>query len=81
MQFGRKRKIVELSTGNIVIPDIEVEIQPIQQSNWEDGLVRVKEDQYEKVEGDAEPSPEYDIDAHSQTSMVSVNAETRLRLL
>jgi hypothetical protein len=42
---------------------------------------RVKEDQYEKVEGDADPSPEYDIDAHSQTSMVSVNAETRLRLL
>lgn len=77
----RKRKRVDLPAGAIVVPDISVEILPVQRVLWDGEVVRVKEDQYEKIDGDAEPSPEYDLDAYTQTSVVSVNAETRLRML
>lgn len=77
----RKRKRVELPAGAVVVPDISVEFQPIQRANWDGYLDLVEEDQYEKIDGDAEPSPEYDLDAYTQTSVVSVNAETRLRML
>ena len=77
----RKRKHVEFHAGAIVVPDINVEFQPIQRFNWEGDLDLVEEDQYEKIESDTEPSPEYDLDAYTQTSVVSVNAETRLRML
>ena len=80
-QEYRKRKHVDLLDGEIVVPDISVEFQPIQRLNWEGDLDLVEEDQYEKVGGDAEPSPEYDLDAFTQTSVVSLNAETRLRML
>eukprot|EP01031_Cornospumella_fuschlensis_P029375 gene29375-35460_t len=75
----RKRKFVDLFGDEIVLPDIIVEFQPIQRLNWEGDLDLVEEDQHG---GDAdEPSPEYDLEAFTQTSAVSVNAETRLRML
>jgi hypothetical protein len=44
-------------------------------------LALVEGDQYEKIENDFEPSPEYDFDTYSLTSDVTVNQETRLRML
>jgi hypothetical protein len=41
----------------------------------------VEVDHYERIENDAEPSPEYDLDAYTQTTAVEVTAETRLRML
>ena len=67
--------------GAVVVPDIDLKFQAIQRTPWQGELVLVEEEQYQKVEGDAEPSSDYDIDAYSQTSAVTVNAETRLRLL
>lgn len=77
----RRRKYVEFLTGVVVVPDISVEVHHIQHSHWQGGLIRIEEDHYEKIDGDFEPSPEYDMDSNSLTSVVSVNAETRLRML
>jgi hypothetical protein len=76
----RKRKLGDLSSA-MVVPDINVEFQPIQKENWEGDLSLVEGDQYEKIENDFEPSPEYDFDTYSLTSDVTVNQETRLRML
>jgi hypothetical protein len=80
-QEYRKRKRVELPVGAIVVPDIIVEFQPIQRVNWAGDLELVEEDHYERIEDDAEPSPDYDLVAYTQTSAVEVTAETRLRML
>jgi hypothetical protein len=77
----RKRKRVDMPAGAIVVPDIDLEFQHIQKGIWDGDLNFVEEDQYEKIDGDAEPSPEYDLDAYTQTSVVSVNSETSLRML
>jgi hypothetical protein len=44
-------------------------------------LILVEEDQYQKIARDTDPSPEYDVISHTQTSTVSITEETRLRLL
>lgn len=77
----RKRKRTEESTASVVVPDIEVEAQPIQRLVFEGGLIRIEEDQYGRIVGDADPSPDYDAVAYTQISAVSINDETRLRLL
>jgi hypothetical protein len=77
----RKRKRVDQFADSVVVPDVDLEFQPIQRTNWQGDLVLVEEDQYQRVEGDAEPSPEYSLDVYSLASAVSVNEETRLRLL
>ena len=75
-----KRKRVEFATDAAVVPDIIVEVSSSQRTDWLGDLVRIEEDQYEKIGGNAEPSSEYDMDGHSQTSAVSVDTETRLRM-
>lgn len=73
----RKRK----PTSSEVAPDIEVELRSIQRIVTDAQLVRVKVDQYEKIEGDTDGSPEFDIFSDSLTSAVELSDETKLRLI
>jgi hypothetical protein len=75
----RKRKYAE--NTSVVVPDIAAETSMIRLDDWNGGLVRIWQDDYEKIEGDIDPSPEYDAISYEHASVVSVNSETRLRLL
>jgi len=77
-QNYRKRKLTDSSK---VAPDIEVELQPIQRIVTDMQLVRVRAIEYQKVAGDTDNSPEYDMYSNSLTSVVELNDETRLRLI
>lgn len=77
-QKYRKRTLEESSE---VAPDIEVQLSAIQKIVSNVQLVRVKADHYEKITGDTEVSPEYDIMSNSLTSVVDITEETKLRLV
>ena len=74
----RKRKLIDSLE---VAADIEVELQSIQRIFADMCLVRVTADQYLKVPGDTDGSPEFDVFSKSLTSAVDINDETRLRLV
>lgn len=75
----RKRKYAE--STNAVVPDITTETEMIRVENWSGDLRRIWQEDYEKIEGDTDPSPEYDATSYEHASVVSINDETRLRLL
>jgi hypothetical protein len=75
----RKRKYAE--SMSVVVPDFAAETSMIRLDNWDGGLVRMWQEDDEKIEGDIDPSPEYDAISYEHASGVSVNSETRLRLL
>lgn len=74
----RKRKIVEESPI-IIIPDTCVELQEIVRESYNGDYLLVEEEQYERITGDQDPSPDYD--PKSYTSAISITEATRLRLL
>ena len=61
--------------------NLQAELQSIIKISADAKLVRVKEEHYSKLEGDADGSPEYNEFLTSITSAVEINAETRLRLI
>ena len=63
------------------MPDIEAEVSPVESINDTSKLKRIYLYEYKKIEGDTNPSPDYDEYTHSLTSMAEVNEETKLRLV
>jgi hypothetical protein len=79
-EYNLRKPFNECMNSNIV-PDICVEVLRIQCEVWEADLVLIEEDQYQKIAGDVDPSPDYDPMTSTQASAVSIDDETRLRLL
>jgi len=76
----RKRKRTDEECYDIVVPDIEVEVEPIQRLVWTQRLIRIEEGDYQKNTEDENPSPDYNL-SYTHTSVVTINNEVRLRLL
>lgn len=65
----------------VVLPDISVEFEPIQRVSWTGDLDLVDEEDHARIERYATPFCEDDLDAYTQMSAVSLDAETKLRML
>ena len=72
------RKIIESPAA---AADIAVELQSIQRVITDIPLVRVTIDQYQKVPGDTDGSPGFEMFSNSLTTAVDINDETRQRLV
>lgn len=76
----RKRKME--SSSSVVSADIAVEMndmQVIPLGSFQ--LRRIFEEHYQKIAGDVDPSPDFDVFSHSRTSVVELTYETKLRLV
>lgn len=78
-QNYRKRKLSESS--NVVPAELEVELEPIQKITNDLNLVLLTTEDYQRVAGESNESPEISMFSRSQFSGVELSDEVRLRLL
>lgn len=78
-QNYRKRKISE-TTSNVP-PELEVELEPIRKITNDLNLLLITTEDYQRVAGESDESPEVSMFSRSQFSVAELNDEIRLRLL